>query len=65
MGKKNNYTCYGARNVPRSGVYSTWAECQAATVGQPGEQHMGFRSRTEAEAWVRAVVVCGYACLQA
>ncbi len=54
MGKKKNYTCYGARKVRNPGVYSTWADCVAATAGQAGEEHKGFHSRAEAEDWVRA-----------
>lgn len=51
---KSKYSCYGVRNVPGSGVFSTWAEAEAAARGKSGEEHKGFITQGEAWAWVKA-----------
>ena len=50
MPQKRFYAVWKGR---RTGVFASWAECEAATRGYPGAQFKGFETRAEAERALR------------
>ena len=44
---------YAVRKGRKTGLFSTWAECQEQVSGYPGARFKGFTSREEAEAWLQ------------
>lgn len=44
---------YAVRKGRKTGLFSTWSECQEQVTGFPGARFKGFTSREEAEAWLR------------
>lgn len=44
---------YAVRKGRKTGLFSTWAECQEQVTGFPGARFKGFTSREEAEAWLQ------------
>lgn len=43
---------YAVRNGRETGIFDTWAECQAAVKGYPGAVFKGFATRQEAQAYL-------------
>lgn len=53
MGSKKQY--YAVRVGRRTGIFHSWPECEAEVKGYPGARYKGFRSQSEAEAFLRSV----------
>ena len=49
MGK---FKVYAVKKGRKTGVFKTWAECEAQTKGFPGPVFKGFMSEEEANAWL-------------
>lgn len=47
------YNCYAVKTGRKPGIYSSYDEAQAQVKGFPGNQHKGFESLKEAEAFIR------------
>jgi hypothetical protein len=43
---------YAVRRGHRTGLFESWDECQAATVGFSGAVYKSFKSREDAQAWL-------------
>eukprot|EP00741_Cyanophora_paradoxa_P007588 tig00001160_g7340.t1 len=58
MAKKNYYA---VRKGHRTGIFTDWDECKAATTGYSEPSFRGFRTRVEAEEWLRGAPspLCG------
>ena len=52
MAAKNNYYAYRLPSGER-GVASSWAECEKKVKGVRDARYRGFRTQSEAEAWLR------------
>ena len=46
MAKKK---CYAVKNGRKTGIFSTWAECEESVKGYPNATYKGFATREEAE----------------
>ena len=53
MAKKNYYAVLGGKGGA-SGVYRTWAQCQAQVAGVSGARYQGFATLEEAQAFLAA-----------
>lgn len=49
MAKKNFYAVAQGR---KTGIFSSWAECEQQIKGFSGQKYQGFGKREEAEAWL-------------
>ena len=49
MAKRNRKSHYAVARGRRTGIYGTWAECQAQVDGYPGAKFKGFVDRAEAQ----------------
>ncbi len=52
MGSNKNY--YAVRTGRKTGIFHSWPECEAQVKGFPGARYKGFRTLSEAEAFLRS-----------
>jgi ribonuclease HI len=55
MGSSGGKKFYAVMHGHRPGIYMSWPECQSQVDGFPKAVYKGFRSRAEAEAWLKGV----------
>lgn len=50
---KNNYYAYLIPQTGTHGIIDTWNECKDIVSGKAGAKYKGFKTKTEAEAWIK------------